>query len=57
MKTKYEYVINNVNSYGDKIILLNREDARELKRELKSVGVDAKIIQRVYKLTEEKVIR
>ena len=57
MKTKYEYVINNINSYGAKITLTNREDARDFKRELKEIGVDAKIIQRKYVLAEEKVVR
>ena len=56
-KVCYEYVINNTNSYGDKIKLATREEAREAKRELKSFGVDARIIQRKYILQEQKEIR
>ena len=56
-KVHYEYEINNINSYGDKIKLATREEAREAKRELKSFGVDAKIVQRKYILQEQREVR
>ena len=53
----YDYAI--VNKKDNKILdkAFVREDARYLKNEWKENGFDVKILQRVYKLAEEREIR
>lgn len=57
MKTRYEYEIRtkDADKYLERAFV--RDDARFIKNQWKDAGFDVKIIQRVYKLTEEKVIR
>lgn len=57
MKTRYEYEIRtkDSNSYLERAFV--REDARVIKNQWKDAGFNVKIVQRVYKLTEEKEIR
>lgn len=55
MKTRYEYDV--VLQDGAVYYAQTRQEAREKKQLCKEFGNNAKIVQRVYKLTEEKVIR
>lgn len=55
MKKKYEYEVvvgNDVVSYA-----ATRQEARAAKNTEKSWGFSAKIVQKVYVLQEEKVVR
>lgn len=55
-KYKYEYTVK-INDGVFDIKCETRQEARETKRKWVSSDYKAKIIQRVYKLTEEKVVR
>ena len=56
---KYEYSVIRSLEDGSSISwrCANREDARIQKRDLKQAGINAKIVQTIYKQVEQKEIR
>lgn len=58
MNEFYEYLVVDKAGKGAVDQTVTREDARESKRYMREVlGMDCKIIQRQYTLTQEKVVR
>ena len=57
MKTKYEYEIRtkDADKYLERAFV--RDDARFIKNQWKDAGLDVKIVQRKYVLTEIKEVR